>query len=172
MDGIDVSGSKLRQGYGGGLKAGVFPAFAGGILGVEAELFGHSGKISATPSASSGTGRITNLNAMVNLVARYPGERFQPYVGVGVGVSGSRFSDVALSVSNGATTVSGKASDTTVAYQAFAGARVLLSERVYLFGEYKFFGANYTYHSDAVTHPVTKLGVQTHLVAVGLGLAF
>jgi hypothetical protein len=172
VDRVEVTDASVSRAAGAGLKADWFPAFGGGILGFEAEVFGHGGKVSAPAGATTATGNLTNFNGMVNVLARYPGETLQPYVGAGLGFSVSRFGSATLSTSNGATTVTGDAADTAFAYQAFVGTRAYVTARVYLFGEYKFFGSNYHYRSNAATQPLTTLEFQTHLFAGGVGMAF
>jgi hypothetical protein len=66
-----------------------------------------------------------------NVVARYPGEVFQPYVGAGVGVF---WADV---TNSGPT-------DTSPGANAFAGARFFLTKQVAFFGEYKFNHARFS----------------------------
>jgi hypothetical protein len=172
VDGVAVTDARISRAYGAGLKGDWFPAVSGGIVGLEAEVFGHGGTVSAPAGTTSANGDLKNLNVLVNVLARYPGQTLQPYVGVGVGVSWSRFSDAALSVANGATTISGIATDTAFAYQFLAGTRAYVNDRLYFFGEYKFFGATYNYKSAAATHPLTTLEFQTHLFAGGIGMAF
>lgn len=172
VDGVEVTGASVSRAYGAGMKADWFPALGNGILGLEAEVFGHSGKVSAPVGATTATGNLTNFNGMLSLLARYPGRTIQPYVGGGIGFSVSRFGSARLSTNGGATTVTGDAADTAFAYQVFVGTRAFVTERVYLFGEYKFFGSKYHYQSNAATHPLTTLEFQTHLFAGGIGLAF
>lgn len=71
----------VQGGLGGGLKIGFFPAFAGRYLGLEAELSGLDGKVNAPTATSGGVTRSTNfrlqsINAMANVLLRYPGRRF------------------------------------------------------------------------------------------------
>ena len=172
VNGVEVTDAAISRAAGAGMKADWFPAVGGGILRLEAEVFGHRGTVSAPAGPTQATGNLTNFNGMLNLLARYPGQTVQPYMGAGIGFSVSRFGSARLSTNNGATTVTGDAADAAFAYQVFVGTRAYVSERVYLFGEYKFFGATYTYHSDAATHPITKLEFQTHLFAAGVGMAF
>lgn len=172
VDEVEVTDASISRAYGVGMKADWFPALGGGILRLEAEVFGHSSKVSAPAGATTATGNLTNFNGMLNLLARHPGQTLQSYVGAGIGFSVSRFGSARLSTGNGATTVTGDAADAAFAYQAFVGTRAYVSERVYLFGEYKFFGTNYHYRSNAATQPLTTLEFQTHLFAGGIGMAF
>ena len=78
---------------------------------------------------------------MVSIVVRYPGERFQPYVGVGAGWSSSFLVD--SQITKGGITESGTARDTSFASQYFAGLRTNLTKRVFLFTEYRYFASRY-----------------------------
>jgi opacity protein-like surface antigen len=74
--------------------------------------------------------RVTTVG--VNLLARYPGRTFQPYVGVGVGTVIAHLSDTA--------TVQ---SDTSIAggWNMLTGLRAFVTPYVAIFTEYKYTGA-------------------------------
>lgn len=157
-----------RGSAGAGLKAGVFPAFAGGIVGVEGEVFGHGGKLSA-PQAQS---NLTAVNLMVNLLARYPGEIMQPYVGVGVGLSHGVLSDANIQVRSNQLT--GSAVSMNFGYQFLGGVRAYVTRKVFLFGEYKYFAVNYNWQSGERDsgNPSVNLKFQTQIVSGGVGITF
>lgn len=173
---LNVGGEALpqttvRDGAGGGIKAGVFPAFTHHIVGIQAEMFGLGSEIAApqsigTGGTQAGRGTLLAWNTLVSLVARYPGEQFQPYIGAGVGWSSSLL--VGSELTRGSATQSGIARDMSFAYQYFAGLRMNLTERVFFFGEYKLFGSRY--HWSGNLQPA--LDFRTHIVALGAGLSF
>ncbi|MBS0169768.1 MAG: outer membrane beta-barrel protein [Nitrospira sp.] len=167
-------GTNIRSSGGAGLKAGVYPGSMGGVLGLEGEFYGHGGKLK-TPGGTfpSADANMLVLNWMVNVLARYPGEVFQPYVGAGAGVSLANLRDINFHTSSGS--LSGKASDAAFAYQFLAGARAYVQKKVFLFGEYKYFGSSYDWKSEVsfgASGPTTSLTFRTHIVAVGLGVTF
>lgn len=108
-------------------------------LGIEAEAFtttphvkqqavtACAGAVCTPPVTTPGSDlRVTTL--AFNLIARYPGERFQPYVGAGLGVffaenhvAGVTHTDEAVPGAN-----------------ALGGVRFFLTKHLALFGEYKF----------------------------------
>jgi hypothetical protein len=90
VGGTTTPSTHVNGSAGAGAKAGIFPKFAEGIFGVEGEVFGHGGKLNAPGKAQ---GDLTVINFMVNVLARYPGEIFQPYVGAGVGLSAGQLRD-------------------------------------------------------------------------------
>ncbi len=169
----------VQGGLGGGLKIGFFPAFAGRFVGLEAELSGLDGKVNAPTATSGGVTRSANfrlqsINAMANLLLRYPGEVIQPYVGVGAGLSGGFARDLNLQHSS-IGVVHENAADGAFAYQFIGGLRANVAERLFLFTEYKYFVANYQWESEFVNGsrgPSFTLNYRTHLIAGGIGFQF
>ena len=161
----------VRDGAGAGARTGIFPAFTNRILGIQGEIFGLGSEISAPQtvgSAGAQSGHATMLawNTLVSLVLRYPGEQFQPYVGIGGGWSSALL--VGTDVTRGGMTQSGVAHDTGFARQYIAGLRSNLTERLFVFGEYKYFMARYSWSGSLQP----SLDFRAHIVAVGVGLSF
>ena len=89
--GTTVSAS-IQQGFGAGLKAGIFPAALHRVVGFEIDSNMHGGALSFPNIAhgrSNETGRsdLLMINTTFNLILRYPGERIRPYIGGGIGWS-------------------------------------------------------------------------------------
>jgi len=117
-------------------------------FGVEAEVFNTTPHIkqqsqtltatslgvSATDTVSGEYLRVTTVAA--NLVFRYPGKRFQPYVGIGPGLFFVKLSDA---------TVSDTQSDTAIGLNTQLGLRYFMTRHVALFGEYKFNYARFNF---------------------------
>ncbi|MCW5798759.1 MAG: OMPb-brl domain-containing protein [Nitrospira sp.] len=169
----------VQGGLGGGLKVGFFPAFAGRYIGLEAEVSGLDGKVNA-PSATSGgvtrsaNFRLQSINAMANLLLRYPGETIQPYVGIGAGLSGGFARDLNLQHST-IGVVRENAADGAFAYQLIGGVRANVTDRIFLFTEYKYLVANYQWESefaDGSHGPSFTLNYRAHILAGGLGVTF
>jgi opacity protein-like surface antigen len=172
---LNVGGDELsttvHNGAGGGYKAGVFPAFAGYVVGIQAESFGLGHSIAAPASMGSsgmqsGKGTLLAWTTMVSLIVQYPGERLKPYAGIGAGWSSSYLVDAQFT--KGPVSQAGTLTDTSLALQYLAGLRALVTERVFLFGEYKYFASRY--HWSGSLEP--SLDLRTHIIAVGVGLAF
>jgi opacity protein-like surface antigen len=171
LDGEELPSTTIRNGGGGGFKAGVFPAFTGYMVGIQAESFGLGHEMTAPASIGpsglqSGRGTLFAWTTLVSLLIQYPGSLLKPYAGVGFGWSSSYLLDAQLT--KGAVTQTGTARDTSAAYQYLAGLRAQVSERVFLFGEYKYFASRY--HWGGSLEP--SLDFRTHIVAVGVGLSF
>ena len=169
----------VQGGLGGGLKIGFFPAFAGRYLGLEAELSGLDGKVNAPTATSGGVTRSTNfrlqsINAMANVLLRYPGETIQPYIGVGAGLSGGFARDLNFQHST-IGVVHENAADGAFAYQFLGGVRANVTDRLFLFTEYKYLVANYQWESeftDGSRGPSFTLNYRTHIIAGGVGMTF
>lgn len=169
----------VQGGLGGGLKVGIFPAFAGRFVGLEADLSGLDGKVNA-PSATTGgvtrsaNFRLQSINVMANVLLRYPGETIQPYIGIGAGVSGGFARDLNLQHST-IGTVHENAADGAFAYQFLGGVRANVTERMFLFTEYKYFVANYQWESEVANGargPSFTMNYRAHIVSGGIGFTF
>jgi opacity protein-like surface antigen len=105
-------------------------------LGLEAEGFFNQTSIKAqtatltpgglTPIDSS---RMRVAHLAVNVLARYPGETFQPYIGVGGGVNVADLAETATFSSDFGMAPS---------LNALAGIRAFVPEQIALFGEFKY----------------------------------
>ncbi|MDH4186835.1 MAG: outer membrane beta-barrel protein [Nitrospira sp.] len=171
LGGDSLEGTTVGNGFGGGFRAGIFPAFTNYVVGVQADTFGMGSQLSASSTSGSGevrSARATLLagNTLVSLVVRYPGVQFQPYLGAGMGMSSALL--VGIEMIKGSTAQAGTASATAFAYQYFAGLRTHLTPRIFMFGEYKWFGARYAWNGNLTP----SLDYRTHLMTVGVGSVF
>ncbi|MBA3753525.1 MAG: porin family protein [Nitrospira sp.] len=158
--------ASIQKGIGAGLKVGLFPHFTKRVIGIELDSSIHGGALSFPSTAigqNNGTGRsdVLILNTMFNLILRYPGEMVTPYVGVGAG-----WSQGTLLNPN----IAGRAdqdfdSARTLGYQYLAGVKAMVSPKVFLFGEYRYFSANYHWEGLAVNF-------RAHYGLFGIGLHF
>ncbi|MFO0732310.1 MAG: outer membrane beta-barrel protein [Nitrospiraceae bacterium] len=160
---VDVS---IKQGFGAGLKAGLFPQFTNRILGLELDSSGHGGALSFPNRPNSqdhGTGRsnLLVLNTMFNLILRYPGETVRPYVGIG-----ADWSHGTLLNPN----IIGRADKDfetarALGHQYVGGVQIAVTPKVFVFGDYRYFSANYHWDGLAVDF-------RTHYGLIGAGLRF
>jgi opacity protein-like surface antigen len=156
--------SRITNGAGAGIKAVVFPHYLGNIVGIGLESFGHGSEITFSSSANAGSPASTNLwvfSSMVNLTLRYPGKAFVPYIGVGGG-----YSSGVLTHAN----IPGRSDrdfegSWTFGSQFFGGVQGNLTEKVFLFSEYKYFSANYHWKDLA-------LDFHSQYALFGIGLRF
>ncbi len=96
-----------------------------------------------------------------NLIARYPGEQFQPYAGVGLGLFFAKISDE-----------TGSAKDTAPGLNVVVGSRFFLSKSVALFGEYKYNRASFKFDNAFDTGAGLKGDYSANLFVFGVGYHF
>lgn len=161
--GGNPSDIKISNGVGAGIKAAVFPHSLGNIVGIGLESSGHGSEITFS-SARTGSIPSTNLwvfSSMVNLTLRYPGNTFVPYIGVGGGYSSGVLTHADIPGR------SDRDFEGSWAFgsQFFGGVQGNLTEKVFLFSEYKYFSANYHWKQLA-------LDFRSQYVLFGVGLRF
>jgi opacity protein-like surface antigen len=162
--GANPSDTRITNGVGAGIKVVVFPHYLGNMIGIGLESFGHGNEITFSSSMSAGSTASTNLwvfNSMANLILRYPGKTLVPYIGVGGGLSDGMLTDP---------NIPGRSDrdfegSWTFGYQFLGGVEGNLTEKVFLFSEYKYFSANYHWKELA-------LDFRSQYVLFGIGLRF
>lgn len=163
--GGSLSDTSINNGVGAGIKVAVFPRYFQDIVGIELESFVHGSGISfSSTAASAGSPASTDLwvfNSMVNLIVRYPGNRFIPYIGIGGGLSDGMLTSADIP----GRTDSDFEGSWTFGYQFLGGVQGNLTEKIYLFGEYKYFSADYHWKQLA-------LDFRSQYVLFGIGLRF
>lgn len=137
-------------------------------LGVETEFFYTNPHVKQQNITLSGAVPTTTTNFAgahirmatwaLNLIARYPGERFQPYAGVGFGIFWARISGQAFATS----------ADGSPGLNALGGMRFALTERLALFGEYKYNQAAFDFGKNVTIHTL----YQAHHFVGGLSFLF
>jgi opacity protein-like surface antigen len=166
FSGVTISDLELKTDFLYGGKIGYYfsqPKW----LGVETEVFTSKPDFAAQTVTVTGPGgsvavALPELEGSretvwaFNLLARYPGEQFQPYAGIGLGIF---FIEDA---------------DTAPGLNVLAGGRFFLTKNFALFGEYK-----YTHASSETSLTVAGVGTgsfefdfSAHRLAFGLGFHF
>lgn len=161
--GGNPSDTRITNGAGAGIKVAVFPHSLGNIIGIGLEYSGHGSGITFS-SASAGSPPHTNLwvfNSMVNLTLRYPGKVFVPYIGVGGGYSSGVLTHADIPGRSDRDFEGSWAFSS----QFFGGVQGNLTEKVFLFSEYKYASANYHWKQLA-------LDFRSQYALFGIGLRF
>ncbi|HWI58459.1 MAG TPA: porin family protein [Bacillota bacterium] len=180
-------GSKVK------FDPGVRVGFAGGYhftdwFAAEAEVGVMANTIDAIQS-SSGVFRLhdasfANVPFLLNAKFQYPCPcGFTPYAGAGAGVSGSLLdADQITFISNGSSPsvqLHGSASDAVFAYQAFAGVRYALNDRMGLSVEYRYFAAespewesDFVAGAPAFSNRLSFGRTQTHAISLAFDYHF
>ncbi|MDP3092434.1 MAG: hypothetical protein Q8N04_17305 [Nitrospira sp.] len=175
VGGASVPRTDIRGTFGAGIKFEAYPWFTNKILGGEIEAFGLGGSVRA-PRITSGSGttqaqgNLIAVNTMYNVMLRYPGEMVQPYIGVGGGTSMGVLYDA--SIQHGNLALTGTSGDMAFAYQFLGGIKAFVTKRLFVFGEYKYFGTKYSFDSEGAGNSKVKLDFQTQIVSGGVGWSF
>jgi opacity protein-like surface antigen len=174
--GTTVSAS-VEQGFGAGFKIGVFPSVLNRMAGLEMDSNIHGMNLEF-PNIANGRNRETGrssllmINTTFNVILRYPGERFRPYVGGGIGWSHGTLLNPNIAGRDDKDFDSARA----FTHQFLGGAQVVLTPHlslfnaqqdiaVFLFGEYRYLSSNYHWEGLAVDF-------RTHYGLFGIGLRF
>ncbi len=167
---------KNDVGFYGGIKAGwVFGTgvfrptiegdlFYNGFRGGADAILNQGGVVSRT---GSGTSFINTGAFMSNFIARFAFDRFQPYVGAGVGVYYAESAGSDFNGTRGNFGTSGGASHTDLAWQVIAGADYYWTPKWSTFIEYHYL--DYT-STQFETREDRDLG--QHLLGAGLRFHF
>jgi opacity protein-like surface antigen len=167
LSGVTSNDLNLRNQIAYGVKAGYYFADRWSWLGAEAEFYHSDSNIERQRIASNGSilgshtdGTISRTGLAVNTWAfnaliRYPGERIQPYAGVGAALNYAL-----LRTSPRETTF-------FPGLNVIAGIRAFLSKRVALFTEYKYNQATIEFSDQHV-----KADYRTNYFMAGLSYHF
>lgn len=164
--GLTFSDLKLKSGPMAGIKLGLFGPTndpVAGWFGIELDASYIRTKLKAqdvrlsVPGFSPITGPIDEskldfITGALHLLIRYPGQVIQPYIGAGPAVIHARSSDV---TSPGIGTLFTSGSATSLGLSGVAGIRLLFSQHVGAFFEYKHIRSALEFESlkgDAVVH--------------------
>jgi opacity protein-like surface antigen len=162
--GSNPSDTRITNGAGAGIKATVFPHSLGNIVGIGLESSGHGSEIAFSSPSNAGSPVSTNLwvfSSMVNLILRYPGKAFIPYIGTGGGYSSGMLTHADIPGRSDRDFEGSWA----LGSQFFGGVQGNLTEKVFLFSEYKYFSANYHWKQLA-------LDFRSQYLLFGIGLRF
>ncbi|MBX3301469.1 MAG: hypothetical protein KF693_04575 [Nitrospira sp.] len=169
--------ASVQQGFGAGLKVGIFPSFFHRMVGLEMDSNMHGAALSFRNIANGqnhGTGRsdLLIINTTFNLILRYPGERIRPYIGAGIGWSHGTLLNPSIAGRDDKDFDSARA----LTHQFLSGAQILLSPRVFLFGQYRdyavFLFGEYRYVSSNFHWGGLAVDFRTHYGLLGAGLRF
>ena len=149
----------LKNSISYGAKLGYFPEHS--WFGIEGEVLQTTPHIKNLDNDPGIHLRVTTVG--VNVLARYPGRTFQPYVGVGVGTVIAHLSDTATVQSD---------TDVTSGWNVLAGLRGFVTPYVAIFTEYKHTGATLRFDHAFVTGGGFEGVYRAQHVLVGLSYHF
>lgn len=173
--GIRLTDLDLNNSFTYGAKVGYFLERAK-WLGFETDLYTttpHLEGQDATRTNAAGVssnsrvvGALTKVTTLAfSLVGRYPGERFQPYAGLGMGIYFAK-----------ATQAFARDTDSAPGFHLLGGARLFVSREVALFGEYKYDRATFRFRDLDTNGPGSGNGLigdyQAHTLVIGISYHF
>ncbi len=123
--GLTAPDFDLKNSIAYGAKLGYFPGSS--WFGVELDVYNTTPHIKALDDIPGIHMRVTT--AAVNIIARYPGLTFQPYVGVGLGLMFAHIGDSPTTPAD---------SDVGAGLNALVGMRFFVTPYTALFTEYKY----------------------------------
>ena len=133
LSGLDAPNFDLKNSLAYGGKVGVFPFH--GSLGFELDVFHSTPHIKNLDDIPGIHLAVTNIGA--NILLRYPGVTFQPYLGAGPAVLIAR-------LSNSATTQ--QDTQVSIGFNFLTGIRAFVTPNVALFTEYKYTDAKFSFN--------------------------
>lgn len=178
----DVSLNEFFGPVAPGSKVKLDPGLRGGVAGgyqlcdffaAEAEVGFYGNRIdSVTDATHIHDASFANIPFLVNAKLQYPNASpLTPYIGAGLGFSESILDVGSLTVND--VEMHGSASDTVFAWQAFAGLRYALNERMGLSLEYRYFDAQSpSWHADFTVNTASDTVSFGHVHTHSLSLAF
>ena len=172
-----AAGNRINYDTGFGVDAAIGYVF-NDIASVEFEVGWIGNELDRVQGFTMSDTFLYNAPFMVNVTLQYPipHSTVTPYVGVGGGGSATTFDTDGFS--NGSITMFGNDTDVVFAYQAFAGVRFDLNERMSLGIRYKYFAtedSSFNFNSFNPSGPPVRLGIEgvrTHLVTASFNMKF
>lgn len=165
-----LSNLELKTSFLYGGKAGYY--FSGlNWLGVETEVYRSNPDIkqqtfTQTPPGASFPFPKSDVRVTTwafNLLARYPGESFQPYAGAGLGLFFSKVTIPGVGL---------KSDNWRPGLNVLAGTKYFLTKNIALFGEYKFNHASLSFDATKAPNEALQANYNAHLLAFGVGYHF
>jgi opacity protein-like surface antigen len=147
----------LKNSVSYGAKLGYFPG--NGPTGVELDVFNSQPNIKNLDDVPGIHLGVTNVG--VNLLLRYPGQTFQPYVGIGGALLIARLSESATTRSD---------TDVGFGFNVLGGVRAFITPYVAIFTEYKFTNGTLTF--DDAFGPVGGFSGDYQVQNVMVGVSY
>lgn len=159
FSGIELQAFDMKNSLAYGGKVGVYPYH--GSLGIELDVnhsTPHVKSIDNTPGIHLG---VTNVG--VNVLFRYPGTTFQPYLGLGPGILIARLGRSVETESD---------TQVSVGFNFLTGVRAFVTPNVALFTEYKFTDAKFDFNGAFGSFGGFNSTYRAHQLFVGVSYHF
>jgi opacity protein-like surface antigen len=159
FSGIELQDFDMKNSLAYGGKVGVYPFH--GSLGFELDVFHSTPHVKNLGNSPGIHLAVTNVGA--NILLRYPGVTFQPYLGLGPGILIARLS---RSVETEQDT------QVSVGFNFLTGIRAFVTPKVALFTEYKFTDAKFGFNGAFGSFGGFDSTYRAHQLFVGVSYHF
>jgi opacity protein-like surface antigen len=159
FSGIELQDFDMKNSLAYGGKVGVYPFH--GSLGFELDIFHSTPHVKSIDSTPGIHLAVTNIGA--NILLRYPGVTFQPYLGIGPGIVIARLS---RSVETEPDT------QVSIGFNFLTGIRAFVTPNVALFTEYKFTDARFGFNGAFGSFGGFDSTYRAHQLFVGVSYHF
>ncbi len=159
FSGIALQNFDMQNSLAYGGKVGVYPYH--GSLGFELDVFHstpHVKNLDDSPGIHLG---VTNVGA--NLLLRYPGATFQPYLGIGPGILIAHLSRSVQTESD---------TQVSIGLNVLTGLRAFVTPNVAVFTEYKFTDAKFDFNGAFGSFGGFNSTYRAHQVFIGVSYHF
>jgi opacity protein-like surface antigen len=126
----------------------------------------HAGMDRINGFGANGAQKVYSFSG--NLLYDIPLGRITPYVGGGLGVARSRWSDV----NAGFNTANFNSADTKLQWQLIGGVSMPIAARTAVFVDYRYIGVSSAHYTDSVGDIVDRHSDRSHNVVAGLRFFF
>ncbi|NOS82450.1 MAG: porin family protein [Nitrospira sp.] len=159
FSGIELQNFDLNNSVAYGGKVGVYPFH--GSLGFELDVNHSTPHVKSLGDSPGIHMAVTNVGT--NILLRYPGVTFQPYLGIGPGILIARLS---RSVETEPDT------QVSIGFNFLTGIRAFVTPNVALFTEYKFTDAKFSFHDAFGSFGGFDSTYRAHQLFVGVSYHF
>lgn len=159
LGGFDLSNLDLKNSIAYGGKFGIYPFH--GSLGFELDVFHSSPHVKNLDDIPGIHLAVTNVG--LNILLRYPGVTFQPYLGAGPAILIARLSDSATTQQD---------TQVSVGVNFLTGVRAFITPSVAVFTEYKYTDAKFGFNGAFGSFGGFDSTYQAHQLFGGLSYHF
>lgn len=159
FSGIELQDFDMMNSLAYGGKVGVNPFH--GSLGFELDVFHSTPHVKSLDNSPGIHLAVTNVSA--NMLLRYPGVTFQPYLGVGSAILIARI---------GRSVETQKDTQVSIGSNFLTGIRAFVRPKVALFTEYKYTHAKFSFHDVFVSFGGFDSAYRAHHLFVGVSYHF
>ena len=159
FSGIELQDFDMKNSLAYGGKVGVYPFH--GSLGFELDVFHSTPHVKNLGNSPGIHLAVTNVGA--NILLRYPGVTYQPYLGIGPGILIARL---------GRSVETEQDTQVSIGFNFLTGIRAFVRPKVALFTEYKYTDARFGFHDVFGSFGGFDSTYRAHQLFVGVSYHF